>query len=61
MSHWHQDVFRVDFPDRFLPFALVRFELDSTGKVAGFAIDCPIEDFDFSALDFRRPRGTASH
>lgn len=54
LSHWHQDVFRVDFPDRFLPFALVRFALDVEGKVAAFAIDCPIADFDFGALDFRR-------
>jgi Domain of unknown function (DUF3471) len=54
MSHWHQDVFRVDFPDRFLPFALFRFTLDVDGKVDGFRIDCPIPDFDFGALDFRR-------
>lgn len=54
LSHWHHDTFRVDFPDRFLPFALVRFELDHLGQVAGFRIDCPIADFDFAALDFRR-------
>ncbi len=56
LSHWHHDTFRVDFPDRFLPFALVRFELDHAGVVAGFRIDCPIADFDFAALDFRRQR-----
>jgi CubicO group peptidase (beta-lactamase class C family) len=54
LSHWHDDTFRVDFPDRFLPFALVRFELDHTGTVTGFCIDCPIADFDFAALAFRR-------
>lgn len=54
LTHWHHDVFRVDFPDRFLPFALVQFELDVKGEVAGFRIDCPIDDFDFAALDFRR-------
>ncbi len=54
MSHWHHDVFRVDFPDRFLPFALFQFRLDIEGKVSGFTIDCPIADFDFGALDFRR-------
>ncbi|MBK8097160.1 MAG: serine hydrolase [Planctomycetes bacterium] len=54
LQHWHHDGFRCDFPDRFLPFALFRFELDSDGKVAGFRIDCPIADFDFGALDFRR-------
>ncbi|MFY9340878.1 MAG: serine hydrolase [Planctomycetota bacterium] len=54
MQHWHHDTFRVDWPDRFLPFALVRFELDVHGAVAGFRIDCPSADFDFAALDFRR-------
>jgi CubicO group peptidase (beta-lactamase class C family) len=54
MKHWHDDVFRVDFPDKFLPFALFRFELDFDGKVAGMRIECPIADFDFGALDFRR-------
>ena len=56
MAHWHHDTFRVDFPDRFLPFALFRFELGTDGKVAGLSIDCPIADFDFAALDFRRVR-----
>ena len=54
LAHWHHDTFRVDFPDRFLPFALLRFDFDFEGKVAGFRIDCPIADFDFGALDFRR-------
>jgi CubicO group peptidase (beta-lactamase class C family) len=54
MEHWHHDTFRVDWPDRFLPFGLVRFELDHQGAVSGFRIDCPIADFDFAALDFRR-------
>jgi CubicO group peptidase (beta-lactamase class C family) len=57
MAHWHHDVFRVDFPDRFLPFALVSFELDSTGRAERFRIDCPIPDFDFAQLDFRRRDG----
>ncbi|MCK5942546.1 MAG: serine hydrolase [Planctomycetes bacterium] len=54
MRHWHDDTFRVDFPDRFLPFALVRFELDADSRVVAFHIDCPIADFDFGQLDFRR-------
>ncbi len=58
MAHWHHDTFRVDFPDRFLPFALFRFELGTDGKVTGFRIDCPIADFDFGALDFRRVAAT---
>ena len=54
LAHWHHDTFRTDFPDKFLPFALVRFEMDTEGAVAGFRIDCPIADFDFGALDFKR-------
>ncbi|HEX5051477.1 MAG TPA: serine hydrolase [Planctomycetota bacterium] len=54
LSHWHYDTFRVDFPDKFLPFALVRFEIDHTGACAGFRIDCPIPDFDFGALRFEK-------
>ncbi len=59
LSHWHHDTFRTDFPDKFLPFALVRFELDHTGAVTGFRVDCPIADFDFGALDFRRQPASA--
>lgn len=54
LAHWHFDTFRTDFPDKFLPFALIRFELDTGGAVAGFRVDCPIADFDFGALDFRK-------
>jgi hypothetical protein len=54
MAHWHHDTFRVDWPDRFLPFALVRFDFDHAAGVAAFRIDCPIADFDFAALDFRK-------
>jgi CubicO group peptidase (beta-lactamase class C family) len=60
LQHWHHDTFRVDWPDKFLPFALIRFDFDFEGKVAGFRIDCPIADFDFAALDFRRQRGPAA-
>lgn len=56
MKHWHDDTFRVDFPDTFLPFALVSFKLDSQSNIAAFKIDCPIADFDFGALDFQRKR-----
>ncbi|MEO6596268.1 MAG: DUF3471 domain-containing protein, partial [Planctomycetota bacterium] len=54
MSHWHHDTFRVDFPDAFLPFALVTFEFDQTGVAVRFRIDCPIADFDFGALRFEK-------
>lgn len=56
MKHWHDDTWRVDFPDTFLPFALVTFAHDSTGKIASFGIDCPIADFDFGALKFARQK-----
>lgn len=59
LVHWHHDTFRTDFPDRFLPFVLVRFDLDHRGAVSGFRIDCPIADFDFGALDFRRVAAAA--
>jgi CubicO group peptidase (beta-lactamase class C family) len=59
MQHWHLDTFRVDWPDRFLPFALVRFELDHAGRAVAFRIDCPIADFDFAALHFRREPASA--
>ncbi|MCA8976973.1 MAG: serine hydrolase [Planctomycetes bacterium] len=59
MKHWHHDTFRVDLPDRFLPFALIRFDLDHTGAISGFGIDCPIADFDFGALDFKRTESVA--
>jgi hypothetical protein len=54
MKHWHNNTFRVNFPDKFLPFALISFKLDSQSNVASFKIDCPIADFDFGALDFQR-------
>lgn len=54
LVHWHRDTFRTDFPDKFLPFALIRFDFDHAGAVSGFRIDCPIADFDFAALDFKK-------
>lgn len=56
MRHWHNETFRVDFPDKFLPFALVTFASDDDQNVTSFKIDCPIADFDFGALDFQRSK-----
>ena len=56
LEHWHDDTFRVDFPDRFLPFALISFEFEPNGDLRGMRLDCPIADFDFGALDFRLQR-----
>jgi hypothetical protein len=33
---------------------MVRFERDHQGSVRSSAIDCPIDDFHFAALDFVR-------
>ncbi|MEZ4917759.1 MAG: serine hydrolase [Saprospiraceae bacterium] len=52
MSHWHHDTYRLDFPDTFLPFALVTFYFDEKHAVSGFKIDCPSPDFHFYKLDF---------
>ncbi|MGM0497614.1 MAG: serine hydrolase [Bacteroidota bacterium] len=52
MKHWHHDTFRVDFKDPFLPFGLITFDFNSKGKVEGFKIDLPINDFHFNNLYF---------
>ena len=52
MKHWHYDTFRVDFKDPFLPFGLITFDFNSKGKVEGFKIDLPINDFHFNNLYF---------
>ena len=54
MNHWHHDTYRIDFPDKFLPFALVTFYFDEKHQVSGFKIDCPIPDFHFYKLDFEK-------
>lgn len=54
MEHWHYNTFKVEFDDPFLPFALVTFEFDAKGKVSGFKIDLPNNDFHFYNLDFIR-------
>jgi CubicO group peptidase (beta-lactamase class C family) len=54
LKHWHYDTFRVDFKDEYLTFGLVTFSFDAAGKVTGFKIDLPSEDFHFWNLDFRK-------
>lgn len=53
MEHWHHNTFRVDFKDPFLPFGLITFDLDSKGRVSGFSIDLPSQDFHFQNLYFK--------
>jgi CubicO group peptidase (beta-lactamase class C family) len=54
MSHWHFDTFKVQFKDDFLTFGLVGFEVGPDGKVKGFKIDLPSDDFQFFELDFKK-------
>lgn len=51
-----QAKFGVVFPDAFLPFALIRSDLDHAGAVRSLRIDCPSADFDFGALDFKKTK-----
>ena len=54
MEHWHYDTFRIKFVDDFLPNGFVTFSFDSYGKVTGFKIDLPNNDFHFFNLDFQK-------
>ncbi|MEM1000771.1 MAG: serine hydrolase [Bacteroidota bacterium] len=54
MEHWHYDTFKVQFKDDFLTFGLINFKLDAYGKISGFKIDLPSDDFHFFNLDFRK-------
>lgn len=54
MEHWHYDTFKVQFADKFLPFALITFSLNKNGDVEGFTIDLPNPDFHFYNLDFKK-------
>jgi CubicO group peptidase (beta-lactamase class C family) len=53
LSHWHFDTFKVQFKDDFLTYGLVTFEVGPEGKVQGFRIDLPSDDFQFFELDFK--------
>ena len=54
LEHWHYDTFKVVFKDKFLTFGLITFSFNSAGKVTGFKIDLPSNDFHFWNLDFRK-------
>ena len=54
LEHWHYDTFKVVFKDQFLTFGLITFSFNSAGKVTGFKIDLPSNDFHFWNLDFRK-------
>ncbi len=54
LEHWHYDTFKVVFKDEFLTFGLITFSFNSAGKVTGFKVDLPSNDFHFWNLDFRK-------
>jgi CubicO group peptidase (beta-lactamase class C family) len=54
LEHWHYDTFKVVFKDKFLTFGLITFSFNSAGKVTGFKIDLPSNDFHFWNLDFSK-------
>jgi CubicO group peptidase (beta-lactamase class C family) len=54
LEHWHYDTFKVVFRDQFLTFGLITFNFNSAGKVTGFKIDLPSNDFHFWNLDFKK-------
>jgi len=54
LEHWHYDTFKVVFNDKFLTFGLITFSFNSSGKVTGFKIDLPSNDFHFWNLDFKK-------
>ena len=54
LEHWHYDTFKVVFKDPFLTFGLITFNFNSAGKVTGFKIDLPSNDFHFWNLDFKK-------
>jgi CubicO group peptidase (beta-lactamase class C family) len=53
LEHWNGDSFKVVFKDPFLPFGIIKFEINESNKVTGFKIDLPSHDFHFKNLDFK--------
>ncbi|HAF28578.1 MAG TPA: hypothetical protein DCG75_05975 [Bacteroidales bacterium] len=54
MENWNKNTFKVVFKDPFLPYGLVKFEINEDNKVLGFKIDLPSDDFHFKNLDFKK-------
>jgi hypothetical protein len=52
MEHFHYDTFKIDFNFTNVEFGLLTFNFDSDGKIQGFIIDLPSNDFHFSNLRF---------
>ncbi|MGM0407778.1 MAG: serine hydrolase [Bacteroidota bacterium] len=55
MEHWHDNSFKVNFNDVYLPFGIINFDVDTlSNQVNGFKIDLPNNDFHFHNLDFKK-------
>jgi len=54
LNHWHYETFQFKFKDPFLPEGFLTFESDSDGKITGFTIDLPNDDFHFYNVHFER-------
>ena len=54
LEPWNENTFKIVFKDPFLPYGLIKFEIDESNKVTGFKIDLPSGDFHFKNLDFKR-------
>lgn len=52
MEHFHYDTFKIDFNFTNVEFGLLTFNFNSDGKIQGFVIDLPSNDFHFSDLKF---------
>jgi CubicO group peptidase (beta-lactamase class C family) len=54
LEHWNGNDFKVIFKDPFLPYGIIKFEINESKKVTGFKIDLPSDDFHFKNLDFKK-------
>jgi len=54
MEHWNKNTFKVVFKDPFLPYGLIKFDINESNKVKGFKIDLPSSDFHFKNLNFKK-------
>ncbi len=54
LEHWDYDNYKIQFKDPYLTFGIVHFYKDKKGKVEGFNIDLPSNDFHFELFDFKK-------
>lgn len=57
LTHWHYNTFKIKLRNSpFLPEGFVSFKLDKDGRPEEMQIDIPNPDFDFTELDFVKPK-----